>query len=35
MNFPRFRSPSVRLCGVSSFRFNFPHYLVQLTPRVG
>ena len=35
VNFPPLRSASVRLCGVSSFRFNFPHYLVPHTPSVG
>jgi len=34
-NIPRFHSASIRFCGRYLFWFNFPHYLVQLTPRMG
>jgi len=35
VNVPTFHSASVRFCGWSLFWFNFPHYLVQLTTRMG
>jgi len=34
-NVPTFHSALVRFCGRSSFWFNSPRYLVQLTTRMG
>jgi len=35
VNIPTFHFASVRFCGRYLFWFNFPHYLVPLTPRLG
>jgi len=35
VNIPTFHSALARFCGRSLFWFNFPHHLVQLTPRTG
>jgi len=35
VNIPTFHSALVRFCDRSLFWFNFPQYLVQLTPRMG
>ena len=35
VNIPTFRSALTRFCGRSLFWLNFPHYLFQLTPRMG
>jgi len=35
VNIPTFHFALVPFCGRSLFWFNFPHYLVHLTPRMG